>query len=99
MNLEEAVRIGRGCGLVSIEDCVYNIEIHSMNLFVYKNIPKELKELHDSYKEWKDGNYKLDIDSIDNEVKLAMDKMLEEEVEYHKNLTNLDDEVLIFETE
>jgi hypothetical protein len=47
MKLEEALEIGKECGLTTIEECVLNIEIHAPNLFAYTEIDKELRELYD----------------------------------------------------
>lgn len=45
MKLKKAVRIGKSCGLNTINECILNVEIHSMNFFVLQNIDKELSEL------------------------------------------------------
>jgi hypothetical protein len=50
MKLKDAIGLGKACGLETVEECVCNIDIHCMSLFVYAHIDAELKELHDEYK-------------------------------------------------
>jgi len=45
MKLKECMEIGRACGLYSIEECYKNIILHSLSLFKYDDISKEIKEL------------------------------------------------------
>jgi len=85
MNLEAAVSMGRFCGLKTVDECISNVERHSMSLFIYTEISKELKELHADYDLYMDGKYKLDIKKIDLENDAVFDKMREEEEEYHRN--------------
>lgn len=46
MKLKMAVRIGKDCGLRTLNECIINIEIHCSNFFVYPNVDKELAELN-----------------------------------------------------
>ena len=45
MKLKTALEIGIDCGLKTIGECLYNIQIHSPSLFAYSEINKELNEL------------------------------------------------------
>jgi len=45
MKLKEAMELGKVLGLETPEEAVNNILIHSLNLFKYEDIPKELHEL------------------------------------------------------
>lgn len=52
MKLKEAVDLGRACGLRTVEECVRNVHIHCMSLFIYEDVPGELNELDKEYQEW-----------------------------------------------
>lgn len=45
MTLKAALDIGIGCGLETVDECIYNIELHAVNLFEYSKINDELAEL------------------------------------------------------
>ena len=45
MKLKTALEIGIDCGLETIGESLYNIQIHSSSLFTYAEINKELNEL------------------------------------------------------
>ena len=45
MKLKTALEIGIDCGLETIGESLYNIQIHSPSLFTYAEINKELNEL------------------------------------------------------
>lgn len=45
MYLARAREIGKACGLETDAECINNIVIHSINLFKYDDIDRELKEL------------------------------------------------------
>ena len=55
MKLSEAVNIGRGVGLTTIEECVNNIYHFSPSLFPYTKINDELTELYKEYDDYKDN--------------------------------------------
>ena len=46
MKLKKCIEIGKECGLTTVGECIDNINIHSMNLFEYTKIDKELNELY-----------------------------------------------------
>jgi len=53
MTLQEAVRIGKGVDLTTIEECVNNIHSFSPQLFPYSKINDELSELYEEYDNYK----------------------------------------------
>ena len=53
MKLEEAVRIGKGVDLTTIEECVDAIHSHAPQLFPYSKINEELSELYEEYDDYK----------------------------------------------
>lgn len=50
MTLYDACDIGYSMGLETIDECITNIQIHSMNIFPYDDIVDELQELHQEVK-------------------------------------------------
>lgn len=57
MKLEEAIKLGKDCGLETVEECIRNIELHAISLFKYEDINKELNELHNDWKaQYRRGN-------------------------------------------
>ena len=53
MKLQEAVRIGKGLDLTTIEECVDAIHSHAPQLFPYSKINEELSELYEEYDNYK----------------------------------------------
>ena len=53
MTLQEAVRIGKGLDLTTIEECVDAIHSHAPQLFPYLKINEELSELYEEYDNYK----------------------------------------------
>jgi len=49
MKLDAAIALGDACGLETIEECVCNVEMHAMSLFLYSEVEAELKELQDEW--------------------------------------------------
>ena len=47
MKFKEALEMGMDCGLSTVQEAVRNIEIHSVNFFIYEKIRAELKELYE----------------------------------------------------
>lgn len=58
MKVKEACEIAENCGLETIGEAIFNIELHAISLFPYDALNKELTELHEDAK-----NYLMD-DSI-----------------------------------
>ena len=53
MKLEEAIRIGKGVDLTTIEECVDAIHSFAPQLFPYSKINAELSELYEEYDNYK----------------------------------------------
>ena len=51
MTLQECLELGKECGLTTLDECVRNVEIHSINLFKYDAFEEELTELYEDIKE------------------------------------------------
>ena len=49
MKFKEALEMGMDCGLSTVQEAVRNIEIHSVNFFIYEKIRPELKELYETW--------------------------------------------------
>ena len=45
MKLQDALEIGMDCGLNTVEESIFNIDLHAMNIFNYSEITNELNEL------------------------------------------------------
>ena len=54
MTLKEAIRIGKVCGLETVDEAVLNVELSATQIFPYSDIPKELRELNSEYDEYKE---------------------------------------------
>lgn len=50
MKLIKAIETGIDCGLETVGECMFNIELHAGNLFSYSDVEKEIKEMHVEYK-------------------------------------------------
>lgn len=84
MKLHEAVSMGLFCGLKSVDECVRNIENHSMSLFHYPKINKELKELFDEQDLFLEGKLELDWDALNK----ANDQAMLDYKAYYDNRSN-----------
>ena len=51
MKFKDALELGVECGMNTVDEALYNIELHTMNFFVYEEIKAELKELYETWKE------------------------------------------------
>lgn len=49
MKLNMALLIAKDCGLETVGEAILNIDMHSMNIFNYGEIGKELKELYEDF--------------------------------------------------
>lgn len=54
MKWNEAVKIGKECGLTEPKEFMMNIEVHAPSLFNYEDMNKELKELWETAKQSED---------------------------------------------
>ncbi|MGV2640064.1 hypothetical protein GNF86_01230 [Clostridium perfringens] len=50
MKLKRAIKIGKDCGLETIGEAIYNIELHASSMFDFDKIQEEIKELHNDFK-------------------------------------------------
>lgn len=55
MTLKNACDIAESCGLNTIEEAVFNIELHACQLFTYEKIEEELGELRAEAKSYPNG--------------------------------------------
>ena len=51
MKLAEALRLGYDCGMKTVDDCIYNVHLHAMNLFAYDKMAAEEAELNKEYRQ------------------------------------------------
>jgi hypothetical protein len=49
MTLKNACEIAESCGLETIGEAVFNIELHALNVFSYAEMDAEMKELRNEY--------------------------------------------------
>jgi|SaaInlStandDraft_4_1057021.scaffolds.fasta_scaffold13543_4 hypothetical protein len=63
MKLDQALRIGKECGMETVQEALANIQGHAMNMFPYSEIDAELVEL---YLDSKD-NYSGSVDMTINQ--------------------------------
>lgn len=49
MKLQQALETARDCGLETVGEAIYNINIHAPNLFSYDKMNDELKELSNEW--------------------------------------------------
>lgn len=72
MKILDALLIGEDCGLETVGEAVYNVELRAISIFSYYELEEELRELHAGVEEnnlsWgdgiKDAIQKLDGDKI-----------------------------------
>lgn len=50
MKIKDALEIGLDCGLETVSEAIFNIELHAMNIFNYDKIKEEFEELAADYK-------------------------------------------------
>ncbi|MDU4051162.1 MAG: hypothetical protein E7H33_09620 [Clostridium perfringens] len=50
MKLKRAIKIGKDCGLETIGEAIYNVDLHATNIFDHDKIEEELKELYNDFK-------------------------------------------------
>lgn len=46
MKIKNCLELGKECGLTTVGQCIDNVEIHSISLFVHTDIQKEINELY-----------------------------------------------------
>lgn len=50
MKLKRAIKIGRDCGLETIGEAIYNIELHASSMLDFDKAQEEIKELYNDFK-------------------------------------------------
>ena len=75
MKLLDAVLMGKFCGLKTVAECVSNVENHSMSIFRYPDIDRELTELYQELTLYENEELELDWVSIEFETEAALAKM------------------------
>lgn len=45
MTLKTCLEIGFDCGMETVGESIYNIDLHAMNIFDYSKINKEIKQI------------------------------------------------------
>ena len=51
MKLKSALEIGQDCGLDTVEEAIFNIQLHAMSIFNYGEEKQEWNELIQDYKD------------------------------------------------
>lgn len=45
MKLKDCLEIGVSCGLATVEEAIFNVEFHAINIFSYSKLVEELNQL------------------------------------------------------
>lgn len=64
MKLSAALDLGFYLGCTKMHECLDVAYFKAPSLFVYENIPEELKELYSEYALYKSGELKIDVYAI-----------------------------------
>lgn len=62
MKLLEVLLLGKDCGLETVSEAVYNVELHAINLFIFSEIQREIRELYLAVEE---NNYSWEDELLD----------------------------------
>ena len=46
MRLFTCLDIANACGLETVDEAIYNVELHAMSIFVYDKIDEEISEIY-----------------------------------------------------
>lgn len=88
MHLLTALDIGKECGLSTISESIYNVDLRAGQIFAYDEIVKELKQL---YSEW--NTIKLNSEfTFDSSLIEVMDWMKNTDVVLKDELGGIHDE-------
>ena len=88
MKLQDAVLMGKFCGLETVGECILNAEMHYLTMIPYSDIPNEVNELEKEIKAYEEGTLELDWDYINAEA----ERQQKEYEEYCKKHEHLNDE-------
>lgn len=61
MTLRDACEIAVDCGLETVGEAVYNIDLHAPSLFAYSEVALELEELHREAEDYDENTSVYDI--------------------------------------
>lgn len=70
MTLKMCLEIGRNCGLETMGEALYNIDLHAMNIFDYSKIVIELEHL------------KLQVDDLYSKTNFTKDSLVDKVLEW-----------------
>lgn len=95
MKLQDAIILGRFCGLQSVKECYLNIHFHYWNTLPLDEVEKEKTELDRELAEFECETLELDWNYIDQEVK-KQEKEFSDYCDSHSSplLQGLDDDIL-----
>jgi len=68
MKLHTAIIMGKFCGLDTVDECVFNAELHYFPCIPYYELDREAAELYQEYKAYMNGTLILDWDEINKQV-------------------------------
>ncbi len=78
MNLREACRLGLLCGLQTMGEVWLNIQLHSLNLFVYEHMDEVLSSLEEKFSRYNLDTKILDVfPDLEDEVKQEEQEMID----------------------
>lgn len=78
MNLREACRLGLLCGLQTMGEVWLNIQLHSLNLFVYEHMDEVLSSLEEKFSCYNLDTKILDVfPDLEDEVKQEEQEMID----------------------
>jgi len=73
MKLRTAILTGKFCGLNTVDECVFNAELHYFPCIPYYELDREAAELYQEYKAYMDGTLIPDRAEINTQVKKEQD--------------------------
>lgn len=78
MNLREACRLGLLCGLQTMDEAWLNVQLHSLNLFVYEHMDDVLSSLEEKFSRYNPDTKILDVfPDLEDEVKQEEQEMID----------------------
>lgn len=93
MRLKDVVIQGKFCGLETVEECILNFELHTMQMLPPNALEFECRELIKDIQAYEKGELKLNWKQINEAVK---DDLKEYNKWLRKNASASDDETLDF---
>lgn len=68
MKLIEALELAEACGLKTVGDAIFNVDLHAGQLFAYTKIKEECDEMINEWLAVKNGNSKFNLDTPIHDV-------------------------------